>query len=93
MATCSPLRDREDATGFKDAIDESCWAPLDVHYPLRNAQFHEYILSKLVSEQELLVYNAGDSPAFEVVTLPAPSWPATRCRAAPRSPWSAPCRL
>nr|CAB3471013.1 unnamed protein product [Digitaria exilis] len=30
----------------------------------------KYILSKLQSEQELLRYNAGHSPAFEVVTLP-----------------------
>jgi len=70
MATCSPLR--EDSSGFKDAVDESCWTPLDVDYPLRNEQFHEYILSKLVSEQELLAYNAGESPAFEVVTVPCP---------------------
>jgi len=70
MATCSPLR--EDSSGFKDAVDESCWTPLDVDYPLRNEQFHEYILSKLVSEQELLAYNAGESPEFEVVTVPCP---------------------
>jgi len=38
MGTCSPLR--EDSAGFKDAIDESCWTPLDVDYPLRNEQFH-----------------------------------------------------
>ena len=30
----------------------------------------KYVLSKLQSEQELLSYNAGESPAFEVVTLP-----------------------
>jgi nucleoside-diphosphate-sugar epimerase len=30
----------------------------------------EYILSKLVSEKELLAYNAGETPAFEVVTVP-----------------------
>lgn len=30
----------------------------------------KYILSKLQSEQELLSYNGGESPAFEVVTLP-----------------------
>ncbi|KAG8075113.1 hypothetical protein GUJ93_ZPchr0006g41994 [Zizania palustris] len=69
MATSSPLR--EDSTGFKDSIDESCWTPLDVDYPHRSAQFDEYILSKLLSEKELLGYSAGeDSPAFEVVTVP-----------------------
>ncbi|OEL34544.1 hypothetical protein BAE44_0004437 [Dichanthelium oligosanthes] len=33
----------------------------------------EYILSKLVSEEELLAYNTGESPAFEVVTVPCPA--------------------
>ncbi|KXG20503.1 hypothetical protein SORBI_3010G211000 [Sorghum bicolor] len=57
MVACSPLE--EDPTGFKDAVDESCWTPLDVDYPLRNADFDEYIVSKLVSEKELLAYNAA----------------------------------
>ena len=30
----------------------------------------KYILSKLQSERELLSYNSGERPAFEVVTLP-----------------------
>nr|CAB3471015.1 unnamed protein product [Digitaria exilis] len=68
MSTCSPLK--QDSTGFKDAVDESCWTSLDVDYPLRSAKYDEYMLSKLVSEQELLGYNAGESPAFEVVTVP-----------------------
>ncbi|CAN6177324.1 unnamed protein product [Urochloa humidicola] len=67
MAACSPLK--EDSTGFKNAVDESCWTPLNVEYPLRSAQYDEYILSKVVSEKELLAYNAGESPAFEVVTV------------------------
>uniref|UniRef100_K3Y2M4 NAD-dependent epimerase/dehydratase domain-containing protein n=1 Tax=Setaria italica TaxID=4555 RepID=K3Y2M4_SETIT len=82
MAACSPLR--EESAGFKDAVDEFCWTPLDVDYPLRSAQYDEYILSKLVSEKELLAYNAGESPAFEVVTggttvsLEGVALPATR---------------
>ncbi|CAL5054060.1 unnamed protein product [Urochloa decumbens] len=59
ISACSPLT--EDSTGFKDAIDESCWTPLNVYYPLRTAQHHEYILSKVASEKELLAYNAGES--------------------------------
>ena len=38
ISTCSPLK--EDSTGFKDAVDESCWTPLDVDYPHRNLPFH-----------------------------------------------------
>lgn len=33
-------------------------------------RLQKYILAKLRSEQELLSYNGGESPAFEVVTLP-----------------------
>uniref|UniRef100_J3MGC7 NAD-dependent epimerase/dehydratase domain-containing protein n=2 Tax=Oryza brachyantha TaxID=4533 RepID=J3MGC7_ORYBR len=38
-----------------------------VHHPIA---LQEYIQSKLLPEKELLGYNAGESPAFEVVTLP-----------------------
>jgi hypothetical protein len=30
---------KADSTGFKDAIDESCWTPLNVSYSHRNEQF------------------------------------------------------
>ncbi|WVZ79165.1 hypothetical protein U9M48_026776 [Paspalum notatum var. saurae] len=68
ISTASPLN--EEGAGYKGFISESCWTPLNVDYPLRSAHFDKYILSKLQSEQELLSYNAGESPAFEVVTLP-----------------------
>ncbi|KAL5200485.1 hypothetical protein ABZP36_021688 [Zizania latifolia] len=39
----------------------------------------EYILSKLLSEKELLGYSAGeDSPAFEVVTVPTETLPSVQ---------------
>ncbi|XP_037466814.1 putative anthocyanidin reductase [Triticum dicoccoides] len=66
MSTASPLT----AAGYKEFIDESCWTPFDVEYPLRSADFDKYMLSKLLSEKELLSYNDGEDPAFEVVTLP-----------------------
>nr|CAB3468589.1 unnamed protein product [Digitaria exilis] len=61
MATCSPLR--VDSAGFKDAIDESCWTPFQLPRRLPSPERAEYILSKLVSEQEILCYNAGEKPA------------------------------
>ncbi|KAK8455680.1 hypothetical protein SEVIR_4G205200v4 [Setaria viridis] len=70
VSAASPLKEKGSGAGYKDFISESCWTPLDVDYPLRSAHFDKYILSKLQSEQELLSYNAGESPAFEVVTLP-----------------------
>ncbi|KAK3130950.1 hypothetical protein QOZ80_6BG0500080 [Eleusine coracana subsp. coracana] len=68
ISTASPLKEVSGA-GYKDFISECCWTSLDVDYPLRSAHFDKYILSKLQSEQELLSYNDGDHPAFEVVTL------------------------
>ncbi|KAG2607588.1 hypothetical protein PVAP13_4NG260100 [Panicum virgatum] len=71
ISAASPLmKQGSGAAGYKESISESCWTPLDVDYPLRSAHFDKYILSKLQSEQELLSYNAGERPAFEVVTLP-----------------------
>ncbi|KAL6873399.1 hypothetical protein ACP4OV_013481 [Aristida adscensionis] len=68
-SAASPLKEGSGG-GYQDFISESCWTSLNVDYPLRSAHFDKYILSKLQSEQELLSYNAGESPAFEVVTLP-----------------------
>ncbi|XP_051204319.1 NADPH HC-toxin reductase 1 [Lolium perenne] len=72
VSAASPLTKSSSAaaTVYRDFISESCWTPLDVDYPLRNPHFDKYIESKLVSEKELLGYNDGEIPAFEVVTLP-----------------------
>ncbi|KAM0855743.1 hypothetical protein ACQ4PT_049571 [Festuca glaucescens] len=72
VSAASPLTKSSSAATavYRDFISESCWTPLDVDYPLPNPHFDKYIESKLVSEKELLGYNDGESPAFEVVTLP-----------------------
>ncbi|KAL6603736.1 hypothetical protein ACP70R_044097 [Stipagrostis hirtigluma subsp. patula] len=72
ISAASPLKEEDSGAGagYRDFISESCWTSLNVDYPLRSAHFDKYILSKLQSEQELLSYNAEESPAFQVVTLP-----------------------
>lgn len=72
VSAASPLTESSSATTavYRDFISESCWTAPDINYPLRNEHFDKYIESKLLSEKELLRYNDGDSPAFEVVTLP-----------------------
>ncbi|EES14013.1 putative anthocyanidin reductase [Sorghum bicolor] len=71
VSAASPLKEEEvsGVIGYREFISESCWTSPDVDYPLRSAHFDKYILSKVQSEQELLSYNGGESPAFEVVTL------------------------
>ncbi|XP_062178699.1 NADPH HC-toxin reductase 1-like [Phragmites australis] len=70
VSTASPLKEEDSGAGYKDFISENCWTSLNIDYPLRSTHFDNYVLSKLQSEKELLSYNDGESPAFEVVTLP-----------------------
>ncbi|XP_037459900.1 putative anthocyanidin reductase [Triticum dicoccoides] len=72
VSAASPLTKSSTAASavYRDFISESCWTALDVDYPLRNTHFDKYIESKVLSEKELLRYNDGESPAFEVVTIP-----------------------
>lgn len=72
VTAASPLTKSSSAAAavYGDFISESCWTLLDVNYPLRSVHFDKYIESKVLSEKELLSYNDGENPAFEVVTLP-----------------------
>ncbi|CAL9773221.1 unnamed protein product [Musa acuminata subsp. burmannicoides] len=64
VTAASPLK--EDDTGFKDSIDESCWTPLNLSY----ADFLKaYITSKTLSEKELLMANEKAERGLEVVSL------------------------
>ncbi|TVU38081.1 hypothetical protein EJB05_11431, partial [Eragrostis curvula] len=71
FVAASPLK--EDGTGFKDSVDESCWTPLNLSHGYSNESLDGYVTAKTLCEKEVLNYNSnGDSPqsrAFEVVTL------------------------
>uniref|UniRef100_A0A0D9X168 NAD-dependent epimerase/dehydratase domain-containing protein n=1 Tax=Leersia perrieri TaxID=77586 RepID=A0A0D9X168_9ORYZ len=76
VSAASPLR--EDGTGYKDFINESCWSPLSLTYDFTNPHLDGYVSSKTLSEKELLSYNSSSSPssseknkrpALEVVSL------------------------
>ncbi|KAK3127618.1 hypothetical protein QOZ80_7AG0575850 [Eleusine coracana subsp. coracana] len=69
VTAASPLR--EDGTGFGDAMDESCWTPLNISYGFTNAHLDGYVSSKVLAEKELLRYNERPEPerALEAVSL------------------------
>ncbi|CAK8530525.1 unnamed protein product [Lathyrus sativus] len=67
VVSSSPLKD--DGSGYKDFIDETCWTPL--HLPLP-ALHKEYADSKTLTEKELLMSYDKDengSGGIEVVSL------------------------
>ncbi|XP_045813147.1 dihydroflavonol 4-reductase-like isoform X2 [Trifolium pratense] len=60
---------KDDGSGYKDFIDETCWTPL--HLPL-TAHHRDYADSKTLAERELLMSYGKDkngSGGVEVVTL------------------------
>ncbi|RDX77048.1 Anthocyanidin reductase ((2S)-flavan-3-ol-forming) [Mucuna pruriens] len=73
VVAASPLK--EDGTAFKDAIDETCWTPLNDSlaylYPHDYPFYKEYTYSKTVSEKLMLRYGKDENGGgLEVVTLP-----------------------
>ncbi|KAI3930451.1 hypothetical protein MKW92_000724 [Papaver armeniacum] len=70
VASASPLK--EDRTGYKDVVDESCWTPLGHHFPYANDFVEAYIDSKSLSEKEILKFGDKDingGVEFEAVSL------------------------
>ncbi|KAF8032476.1 hypothetical protein BT93_D1401 [Corymbia citriodora subsp. variegata] len=58
VMAASPRKD--DTECFAEAMDESCWTPLNLSAPYSNEQFtEEYVKSKTQSERELLRYNGA----------------------------------
>ncbi|XP_055802399.1 anthocyanidin reductase ((2S)-flavan-3-ol-forming)-like [Solanum dulcamara] len=64
VLAASPLKD--DGNGFKDLIDETCWTPLNVHFPFSDDFVLDYVVAKTTCEKEIL--NFGKD-GFEVVSL------------------------
>ncbi|KAL3517272.1 hypothetical protein ACH5RR_024174 [Cinchona calisaya] len=58
---------KDDETGYKDTIDETCWTPLNVSYRCTTDILTTYIHSKTLAEKEVLTYNDGKK--LEVISL------------------------
>ncbi|KAK9274729.1 hypothetical protein L1049_021980 [Liquidambar formosana] len=68
VTASSPLK--EDGTGFKSCMDESCWTPLNLTFTYGNDVVMGYTKSKTLAEKEVLSYNEIENGKLEVVTLP-----------------------
>ncbi|KAK6158855.1 hypothetical protein DH2020_006169 [Rehmannia glutinosa] len=60
VVAASPLKD--DGSGYKDFMDETCWSPLNISYQMLS----DYVHSKTLAEKEVLSYNGK---GIEVVSL------------------------
>ncbi|PSS11325.1 Anthocyanidin reductase [Actinidia chinensis var. chinensis] len=67
VMSASPLK--EDGIGYKSAMDESCWTPLNLSYTFSNEFTMAYTISKTLAEQEVLSYNEIENGKLEVVSL------------------------
>ncbi|KAJ1413781.1 hypothetical protein SESBI_19273 [Sesbania bispinosa] len=73
VISASPLKD--DGSGFKDVMDETCWTPLtDSLADLYHDDYHkDYTYSKTLTEKHMLSYRNNENGGgldLEVVTLP-----------------------
>ncbi|OMO64335.1 NAD-dependent epimerase/dehydratase [Corchorus capsularis] len=70
VMSASPMKD--DGSGFKDSMDETCWTPPNISFPYDDDFIKDYVESKTVTEKEILRYcsDAKTSGILEVVSLP-----------------------
>ncbi|KAF3439889.1 hypothetical protein FNV43_RR18167 [Rhamnella rubrinervis] len=52
VVAASPLK--EDGTGFKDLMDETCWTSLNLSFAYANSSLTAYVDSKTLGEKEIL---------------------------------------
>lgn len=67
VAAASPLK--EDGSGYKTNVDESCWTPLHLDVPYTDYFLKDYTEAKTKSEQEALKIGEDKANELEVVTL------------------------
>ncbi|XP_027353073.1 anthocyanidin reductase ((2S)-flavan-3-ol-forming)-like [Abrus precatorius] len=71
VCSASPLKD--DGSGFKDVMDETCWTPLNdslEYLFLQEPVYKDYTYSKTMTEKHLLSYGTDENGGgLEVVTL------------------------
>ncbi|XP_061998724.1 NADPH HC-toxin reductase 1-like [Rosa rugosa] len=68
VVAASPLK--EDGSGFKDFMDETCWTPLDLTVACSNDFLKDYEDSKTLAEKEILSYvNHNKRSGLEIVSL------------------------
>lgn len=67
VVAASPLKD--DGSGYKITMDESCWTPLHLDVLYTNDSLKGYTDAKTISEQELLKIGEEKANELEVVTL------------------------
>ncbi|KAJ0932654.1 putative dihydroflavanol 4-reductase [Helianthus annuus] len=67
VVAASPLKD--DGSGYKVTMDESCRIALHLAVPYENEQLKDYTKSKTKSEQEILKLGEEKANELEVVTL------------------------
>lgn len=58
---------KDDGSGYKNTIDESCWTPLNVPYRCATDLLTAYVHSKTLAEKEVLRYN--DEKKLKAVSL------------------------
>ncbi|KAI7752575.1 hypothetical protein M8C21_016987 [Ambrosia artemisiifolia] len=67
ITAASPLK--EDGSGYKNTIDESCWTPLHLSVPYGEGFIKDHTDAKTKSEQENLKIGEEKANELEVVTL------------------------
>ncbi|GLT84735.1 hypothetical protein SLE2022_029510 [Rubroshorea leprosula] len=69
IVSASPLKD--DGSGYKDSMDETCWIPLSLSANFSDDHLAAYRDSKTLSEKEILSYGSSIEAGrgLEVVTL------------------------